>query len=59
MTLTSVAQFVGHCPTKRKVTSLIPVRPHAWVEGSVPTQGEYERQLIDVSLSQGCFTPSL
>ena len=32
---------------------------HAWVEGSVPGQGVYERQPIDVSVSHQCFSLSL
>ena len=48
--LTDVAELLGHPPTKKKVTSRFSVRARAWVAGSVPSQGTYERQLIDVSL---------
>ena len=36
-----------------------PGRAHAWVAGSVPSWGAYERPLIDVCLSHLCFSPSL
>ena len=36
-----------------------PVRSCAWVAGSVPVWGTYEKQSIDVSLSYRCFSPSL
>ena len=35
------------------------VGAHAWDAGSVPGQGMYERQLIDVSSSYQCFSPFL
>ena len=35
------------------------VRAHAWVAGSVPSQGACKRQLTNVSLSHQCFLPSL
>ena len=49
--MTSVAQWVEHSPIKQKVEGSILVRTHAWVAGSVPSWGSYERQLISVSLS--------
>ena len=36
-----------------------PVRAHAWVVGSVPGQGVYGRQPVNVSLSHQCFSHSL
>ena len=36
-----------------------PVRAHAWVAGSVPSQGAYERQPTSVSVSHRCFSPTL
>ena len=48
--LTSVAELVGRCPTKRKVAGLIPGQAHAWVVCSVPGRGACGRELIDVSL---------
>ena len=59
ITLTGLAQLVGHHPTKRKVVGAMPVRPQAWVAGSGPGQGADESQLIDVSLSHQCFSPYL
>ena len=57
--LTHVDHFVGHLSAKRKVATWFLIRAHAWVVGSVPGQGMYERQLIDVSLSHQSFSPSL
>ena len=54
-----MVQLAGHHPIKQKVASLIPVRAHAWVTGSVPPWGMYERRPIDVSLAHRCFSPSL
>ena len=48
--------------SSRKAKDLLvplPVRAHAWVAGRVPGWGMYERQLMDVSLSHWCFSPSL
>ena len=36
-----VAQLVGHQPADQQVAHLILVRAHAWVVGSVPSQGAY------------------
>ena len=44
--LTGVTQLVGCHPTKPKVAS------------SIPGQGTYKRQPIDVSLSYRCSSPS-
>ena len=41
--LTGVAQLVGRCPAKRKVTGLILVKAFAWVAGLVPSGGTCER----------------
>ena len=57
--LTNVAQLVGHQSANKRSPVQFPVRPHAWVVGPVPTPGARERQPIDVSLSHGCFSPSL
>ena len=35
-----------------------PVRAHSWVVGQVPSWGTCERQLINVSLTHWCFSPS-
>ena len=35
------------------------IRAHAWIAGSVPVQGVYKSQPINVSLSHQCFSPSL
>ena len=57
MALTSEARLVGHHPTKQEVTGLIPVRAHARVAGSVPSQGAMRGSRsvllshIDVSLA--------
>ena len=62
-TLTGVAQLVGHHPQGEGSPVWFPVRAHAWVSGLVPGCGvvrvHNERQAIDVSLSRGCFSPSL
>ena len=44
--------------SKKSLVSFL-VRAHAWVAGSVPGWGAYERQPIDVSLLHLCFSPSL
>ena len=41
--------------TERLQAQLL-VSAHAWIVGSIPSQGMYKRQLIDVSLS---LSPSL
>ena len=48
-------------PYAKMLQVLFPVRAHAWVVGSIPGQGAYRRQPIDVSLSHRCFCipPSL
>ena len=57
--LTGVVQLVwaSFCKVKTLVQFL--ARAYAWVTGSVPCRGMSERQLIDVSLLQSCFCPSL
>ena len=57
--LTSVAQLVGVIPQSKRLPVQFPVRAHAWVVALVPGCGSYERQLMDVSLSHQCFSPSL
>ena len=56
--LTAVAQLVGHHPTKQKVTDSIPGQGTCLGCGFSASQGMYERQLIVVSLSLRCFSPS-
>ena len=45
-----MAQLVGHCPANQKVAGSIPVRALAWVAGSVPGRGTFEREPTDVSV---------
>ena len=59
LTLTDVAQWLRYCPEKQKVTGPILAKAHAWVVGLVLSWGAYEKQLIDVSLSCQCLSPSL
>ena len=54
--LTGAAQLVGHTPKCYRFDS---GQVHAWVAGSVLSQGAYKRQLIYVSLSHQCFSYSL
>ena len=42
--LAGVAEWVGHHPANLKVTSSFLVRAHAWVAGSGPIRGTFERQ---------------
>ena len=44
---------------KAKGHSLIQFSVHAWAAGSVLGLGVSKRQLVDVSLSHQCFSPSL
>ena len=41
---------LGIIPQSERPPIQFSVRAHAWVAGSVPSLGAYERQLIDVSL---------
>ena len=50
---------LGIFPQSKSLPVQFPVRAHAWVAGSVLSWGAYERQLINVSLSHQCFSPSL
>ena len=56
LSLTGMAQLVGHRPTKSPVR--LRVKAHAWVAGLVSGRGVYRRQPINLSLSHGCFSPS-
>ena len=49
--------WLGVVPQMERLHIPSPVRAQAWVAGSVPQQGVYRRQLIDVSLSHThrCF----
>ena len=51
--------WVSSCKMKERSLILFPVRAHAWVEGLVPRWRAYERQMIDISLSYQCFSPTL
>ena len=42
---------LGIIQQSKRSQDRFPVRARAWVAGSVPGQGTYERQLIDISLS--------
>ena len=53
-----MAQLVGFHPVKRKVTGSIPIQGTYLGCRFGPSQGTYERQLIDVYLSHRCFSPS-
>ena len=55
LTLTSVAQLVGHCPTKQKVTWSIPGQGTRLGCGLSPQLGSAPP--INVSLSHRCFSP--
>ena len=58
--LAGVAQLVGaSCHTPKRLGIGFPVRARAWVSGSIPSQGVYERQPTDVSISHSCFFLSL
>ena len=49
-----MAQWVGYRPQSKMSPVQFPAKAHAYVVGSVPGQGTY-----NVSLSHGCFSPSL
>ena len=51
--------WLGIALQSKRLPVPFPNRAHAWVLSSVPRQGTYERQPIDVSLSRWCFSPSL
>ena len=60
LALGGVAQMVGGMAYKpQKVVGSILVRAHTWVEGSIPSQGIYRGQRMDVSLSNQCLSLSL
>ena len=54
--LTGVAQLVGRRSVKQKVTGSIPSQGTYL---GCRSQGAYERQLINISLSHQCLSPSL
>ena len=51
--------LLGITPQIERSHIRLVARVHAWVAGSVPGQGACGRQLIDVTLSHQCFSPSL
>ena len=51
--------WLGVLPQSKGSPVRFQVRIRAWFVISVPSWGVYERQQIDVSLSQWCFSPSL
>ena len=57
--LAGVAQLVGHCSANQKVADLIPGQGICLGCGFGPLLGMCKRQLIHVSLSHQCFSPSL
>ena len=56
--LTGVAWVGIVLQSKRSLVQFL-VRAHAWAVGSVPSQGAYKRQPINVSFSHQCVSPSL
>ena len=54
-----VAQLTGCHPTNQNVHCSVPSGGTCSGWGSLPSQGALERQPIDISLSQKCFSPSL
>ena len=50
-TLTSIAQVVGHHPTKQKVKIWFRIRAHAWIVGSVPAKDRSSRGSLLMFLS--------
>ena len=52
-------RWLGISPQSKRLTVRFLVRVHTWILGLVPVQGINKRQLIDVSLSHPCFSPSL
>ena len=57
--LAGVAQWIEHRPVNREAAGLIPSQGTLLGCGPGPLLGLCERQPIDVSLTQGCFSPSL
>ena len=58
-TLAAVAQLIGHCPAKWRVTGSIPSQGTCLGCEFGPQSGCVQEQLISVSLSHWCFSPSL
>ena len=58
-TVTGVAQLVGRHPAKQKVAGSVPSQGTGLDCGFGPQVGAYEKQLIHVSLSHRCLSPSL
>ena len=57
--LGDVAQWIEHRPVNQKVASSIPSQGTYLGCGPGLQLGACERQPIDVSLTHGCFSPSL
>ena len=51
--------WLGIVPQVERLPVRFPVRAPAWVVGLVPSWGTYEKELINISLSHQCFSPSL
>ncbi|KAF6109825.1 hypothetical protein HJG60_011016 [Phyllostomus discolor] len=52
-------RWVDVIPQSKRSLVRFLIRAHAWVAGLVPGWGVCKRQLIDVSLSHRCVSPSL
>ena len=50
--------YLGILPQSKRLPVRFLVRAHAWVAGSVPSRGMYERQPINVFFSHWYFPPS-
>ena len=59
MALAGVAQGTERRPVNWKVVSSIPDQGTCLGCGPGPLMGACERQPVDVSLTHGCFSPSL
>ena len=57
--LTGVAQLVGNYPAKERIAGSIPSQGTCLGVGSIPRQGVFKKQPINVSVSHQCFSPSL
>ena len=57
--LAGIYQLAGHRPTNWKVAGSIPGQGTYLGCSLVPSQGASERQLINISLTHWCFSPSL
>ena len=54
-----MAQLVGHHPANQRVVGWIPSQGTFLGCGFGPGRGAYKRQLVNVSPSHQCFSPSL